>query len=102
MNCSFMYIHCILIQVTYLCYVSNAYFVIIFTEFIDSLIFLFPYLYILVDNGVDAETVPVNTSFLIINNDAFLLRCKLGKTIISIRTVKIFMFIQIFFCFKRI
>ena len=36
---------------------------------------------------VDAETVPVNTSFLIINKDAFLLRCKLGKTIISIRTV---------------
>ena len=35
----------------------------------------------------DAETVPVNTSFLIINKDAFLLRCKLGKTIISIRTV---------------
>ena len=42
---------------------------------------------ILVDNGVDAETVPVNTSFLIINKDAFLLRCKLGKMIISIRTV---------------
>ena len=40
-----------------------------------------------VDNGVDAETVPVNTSFLIINKDTFLLRCKLGKTIISIRTV---------------
>ena len=39
------------------------------------------------DNGVEAETVPVNTSFLIINKDAFLLRCKLGKTIISIRTV---------------
>ena len=37
--------------------------------------------------SVDAETVPVNTSFLIINKDAFLLRCKLGKTIISIRTV---------------
>ena len=37
--------------------------------------------------GVDAETVPVNTSFLIINKDAFLLRYKLGKTIISIRTV---------------
>ena len=28
----------------------------------------------------------VNASFLIINKDAFLLRCKLGKTIISIRT----------------
>ena len=41
----------------------------------------------LVDNGDDAETVPVNTSFLIINKDAFLWRCKLGKTIISIRTV---------------
>ena len=38
-----------------------------------------------VDNGVDAETVPVNTSFLIIKV-AFLFRCKLGKTIISIRT----------------
>ena len=40
-----------------------------------------------VDNGVGAETVPVNTSFLNINKDAFLLRCKLGKTIISIITV---------------
>ena len=30
--------------------------------------------------------VPVNTSFLIIKG-AFLLRCKLGKTIISIRTM---------------
>ena len=40
-----------------------------------------------VDNGVDAKTVPVNTSFLIINKDAFLLRCKLRKMIISIRTV---------------
>ena len=40
-----------------------------------------------VDNGVDAETVPVNSSLLIINKDAFLLRCKLGKTIISITTV---------------
>ena len=36
---------------------------------------------------LSSETVPVNTSFLIINKDAFLLRCKLGKTIISIRTV---------------
>ena len=35
---------------------------------------------------VDAETVPINTSFVIIK-DAFLLRCKLGKTIISIRAI---------------
>ena len=35
---------------------------------------------------VDAETVPINTSFVIIK-DAFLLRYKLGKTIISIRAI---------------
>ena len=39
-----------------------------------------------VDHILGAETVPVNTSFLIIK-DAFLLRCKLGKTIISIRAI---------------
>ena len=40
-----------------------------------------------VDNGVDAEAVPVNTSFLIINKDAFYWGENSGKTIISIRTV---------------
>ena len=39
----------------------------------------------MIRNDVFTGTVPVNTSFLIINKDAFLLRCKLGKTIISIR-----------------
>ena len=55
MNCSFVYIHCILVQVTYLCHVSNAYFVIIFTEFIDSLISIplfiyFPFISYLLNN----------------------------------------------------
>ena len=77
MNCS-LHIHCI-VQVIVV--MSEIFvFLIIFTELIDSLIFLIHYLIfllfhtyqtILFDNGVDAETVPVNTSSFITIKDAF-------------------------------
>ena len=74
MNCS-LYIHCI---VQFIVVMSEIFiYLIILTELIDGLIFLIHYLIfllfrtILVDNGVDAETVPVNTSLFITIKDAF-------------------------------
>ena len=40
---------------------------------------------VLVDNGVDAEAVPVNSSSFITIKDAFYREVKLGKTIISFK-----------------
>ena len=48
-----------------------------------------------VDNGVDTETVPVNKSSFITIKDTFYWGVKLGKTIISFRTVYYNMHIQI-------